>query len=55
MKKEIKDNRSDLEECRDKIKMILREYNCRIYSADEYYHTYMVDMDTDETVGDINP
>lgn len=47
--------KSDLEECRDKIRKILDEYNCRIYSCDDYSGIYILDQDTQETEGGINP
>jgi len=39
---------TDIEECKDKIKMILREYNCEIISADEYTSVLLRDRDTEE-------
>ena len=41
---------SDLEECKNKIKALLLEYNCTI-ETDDYHSCWMRDNDTDETVG----
>ncbi len=46
---------SDIEECKLKIKNILSEYNCYLMSADEWHSVLLVDKDTDETEGDLNP
>ena len=46
-----KDRRiSDIEICRDKIKALLREYNCDLISADEYHNVLIMDLDTHETM-----
>jgi hypothetical protein len=53
MKKKIRDERDDLEECRDKINKLLKEYNCELISADEWHHVLIRDCDTDETMGEL--
>jgi len=52
MKKENnKENYTDLEKCRDKINMLLKEYNCSLMSADEWHHVLIMDLDTLEAEG----
>lgn len=46
--------KSDLEECRDKIKELLIEYNCSLMSADEWSNILIIDNDTQETLGSLN-
>ena len=53
MKRE--NTKRDIEICKDKIKAILGEYNCRLMSADEYSHVLLYDEDSYETVGKLNP
>ena len=55
MSKQNRKPLSDIEECKRKIKSILSEYNCRLVSADEYSVVLLVDDDTDETEGRLNP
>lgn len=40
----------DIEIAKDKIKAILREYNCTI-ETDDYHWCWLRDNDTDETLG----
>jgi hypothetical protein len=42
---------TDIEICRNKIKALLEEYNCELWSADEYSHVLIYDKDTQETKG----
>ena len=51
MKHSKNNKRSDLEECRDKINTLLREYNCLLMSADEYSSVLLCDKDTHKTKG----
>jgi predicted transcriptional regulator len=51
MKRKNKKRITDLEECRDKIESLLREYNCELISADEWHQVLIRDNDTDETKG----
>lgn len=55
MAKREKRKVSDVEECRNKIKAILEEYNCSIHSCDDWSGIYMIDNDTQETTAKINP
>jgi len=48
---EERDSRSDLLECKERIKRILREYNCEISSTYDYSTLYIRDRDNDERVG----
>ncbi len=41
--------KTDLEECRDKINAILREYNCSV-ETDDYHWVWLRDKDTDESI-----
>ena len=51
-----KKNLTDVEECRNKVKALLEEYNCRIVSCDDWSGVYMYDADNyDERASDINP
>ena len=50
MKNSNEDKTTDLEECRDKIRMILREYNCSL-ETDDYHWVWLRDNDTNETLG----
>lgn len=54
MSKLIKLPQEDLEECRDKISALLKEYNCRLISADEYSEVLLLDRDTDKIIGKLN-
>lgn len=51
--KKPSNKKSDLEECRDKINDLLREYNCSLMSADEWSKVLIFDNDTYETKGDL--
>lgn len=42
--------RPDVEELRDKINTLLREYNC-VIETDDYHSAWLRDKDTGETVG----
>lgn len=53
--KQESEKKSDIEICKSKVKSILEEYNCSLMSADEYSHVLLLDNDTYETVGKINP
>lgn len=55
MRRNEEEKRSDIEECRAKIKATLAEYRCYLMSADEWHSVLLRDMDTDQTVGGINP
>lgn len=52
--KQFKRGVSDIEQCKRKIKALLEEYNCKLISADEWHHVLLYDMDTHETVGELN-
>ncbi len=39
---------SDIDECKEKIQQLLREYNCELCSTYDYSNIYMRDKDTDE-------
>jgi len=43
--------KSDVEECRDKINELLREYDCHLMSADECSNVLIYDNDTYEIEG----
>lgn len=43
------DTKSDLEECKEKIKSLLKEYNCTIESSYDYSFVYIQDYDTGES------
>jgi hypothetical protein len=49
MAKKKPEETSDLEECKEKIKAILREYNCRLTDGEEGTHVLLHDVDTLET------
>jgi hypothetical protein len=49
-----KPEKTDLEICRDKIKSILIEYNCRL-TTNDWHYVLLEDQDTYETIGDIDP
>ncbi len=40
----------DIEVCRDKIRAMLKEYNCDLISAEEYHGVLIIDLDTHETL-----
>lgn len=50
MKHTIENKTTDIEECRNKLFNLLREYNCQLISADEWQHVLLLDKDTNETV-----
>ena len=43
---------ADIEECARKIKNILQEYNCALYTTEEYCWIFLKDLDTDERCGE---
>lgn len=47
MKKHIE--RSDFDECKEKIQNILKEYNCELTDPDEGHWVLLKDLDTGET------
>jgi hypothetical protein len=51
MRNPNKPTKSDLEICRDKIKQLLNEFNCSLYSSEDYTWVYLQDNDTRETIG----
>lgn len=51
MKAENNPEKTDLEECRDKINALLEEYNCHLMSADEWHSVILFDNDTLHTTG----
>lgn len=53
MKKKIHDDKDDLEECRDKINKLLKEYNCELLSADKWHDVLIRDIDTNKTLGNL--
>lgn len=48
MRKQEKHDRSDLEECKERIQQLLREYNCELCSTYDYSSIFLRDKDTDE-------
>lgn len=50
MKNSKQNKRTDLEECKDKINAVLREYNC-VIETDDYHWAWLRDNDINETVG----
>lgn len=40
---------NDLEECAEKLRRLLREYNCELMDGDGGSYVLLQDMDTDET------
>jgi len=50
MKKTIQEV-SDVKECQEKILMLLKEYNCRLFSSNEVHHVILEDNDTNEALG----
>lgn len=50
MSKKKSEEISDIEECKDKIQKLLREYNCALVDQDEGSWVLLWDMDTDETI-----
>tara|TARA_R110002012_G_scaffold49804_2_gene128773 strand:- start:35754 stop:35918 length:165 start_codon:yes stop_codon:yes gene_type:complete len=51
MRNSYRNERSDVEECRDKINQLLQEYNCSLMSADEWSNVLIYDKDTMEKSG----
>lgn len=51
MRNHNKNKRSDVEECKDKINQLLREYNCGLMSADDWSKVLIYDKDTYEHEG----
>lgn len=49
MKNSSRTAQTDLEECKQKLNSLLREYNCYLMSADEWSNVLLIDNDTDET------
>lgn len=43
--------REDIYECKSKLNDILREYNCSLFSADEYHRVIIRDNDTRQETG----
>lgn len=43
------EDKKDLEECKDKLIALIKEYNCSLISADEWHSVLIRDNDTDET------
>lgn len=41
---------NDIEECAEKIRRLLKEYNCELMDGDEGNWVLLHDLDTDETV-----
>lgn len=50
MAKKKPDEIVDVEECAEKIRLLLREYNCELWDCDEGRCVRLRDCDTDETV-----
>ena len=50
MKRTKDDTNTDLEVCRDKIELILTEYNC-VIESDDWHSAWLRDEDTNVTVG----
>lgn len=53
MAKKSPEEKSDIEECRDKINALLKEYNCSI-ATEDYCGLWLFDKDTRETLGGLN-
>lgn len=51
MKKKNREKVKDVEECRDKINEILKEYNCTLLSSDEWHSVIIRDNDTNDETG----
>ena len=50
MRNSENNKKTDLEECKERINAILREFNCSI-ETDDYHWAWLRDNDTNETVG----
>jgi len=50
MKRSKNDINTDLEVCKEKIELLLTEYNC-VIETDDYHSAWLRDEDTNHTVG----
>jgi hypothetical protein len=50
MKRTEENKQSDIEECKEKIERLLKEYNCGIISQDGWHGCLIEDRDTQETL-----
>lgn len=48
MRRKEEDRSRDIDECKEKIQKLLREYNCELCTTYDYSNIYMRDKDTDE-------
>lgn len=55
MAKQNKRPTTDLQQCKREIKALLETHNCYLMSADEWSNVLIVDADTNETDGGLNP
>ncbi len=53
MKKENDEKVKDIDICMEKIRQILKEYNCEI-QTDDYHNAWLHDNDTGITLGNFN-